>query len=357
MKIAKKCLALALTGGILLSLTACSDTTWVYDYDGMKIPSGLYIQMTMESTSSAQSHEDVDSEISDLFQQTLEGKSAKQWIIDDARELADQYVAVERKFDEMGLTLTQDDLDEISVTADNVWSYYGDLYEENGVAKSTYTTALTNAKKRDLIFNAYYGEGGLEEVSEADLKAYYEENFVNINVFTVSLNTDEDLTEDEEAENESRRASVDEYITAINNGSKSFNEVRDEFNHTYYSEMFGETHDENSTSTYDSAIVDDEESISYVKKGSTSYPEDVIEAMFNLEADGDAKAIEHEGVYYITKRYSNDNTFEEQKENVLTDMKSEDFNALLDSGAEGLDPIVNTAAVNRYDPQNIKTDV
>lgn len=353
MKVWKKALTGFLAGCLMLSMTACSDTTWVFDYDGEKIPSGVYLEMTMEAYDSAADHEDIDSEITDMFQQTLDGKNAKQWIIDEARKLADNYIAIQHKFDELGLTLSEEDLDTINAGVEMVWKSYSELYEKNGVGKNSYQLALTNGTKMQKVFDKYYAEGGLEEVSEADLKEYYNENFVNVNVFTVSLSTGDDLTDEQKADNEARLASVDEYVTTLNNGSQTFNEVRDAYYHTYMSQLFGETHDENSTTTYDSAIQEDSETIALVKKDSADYPAEVVEAMFNLTVGGDVKAIESDGVYYIVKRYSNADTFAEMKGSILSDMKAADFEALLAEWRADLNPTVNTAAVNKYDPKNI----
>ena len=107
-----------------LSLVACADTSWVYDYDGIKIPAGVYIASSMTAYAKVQSHEDFDTANEDIFAQTIDDKTAKQWILDETKKTVDGFIAVERKFDEMGLILTESDENIIETkTASTLYFY------------------------------------------------------------------------------------------------------------------------------------------------------------------------------------------------------------------------------------------
>ena len=120
MKLIKKMLAGVLAACFILSLAGCSDTTWVYRYGDVTIPSGVYINLMISAYTEAQSHEDIKSDITDFFKQTLDGKPARQWVIDRAKELCAEYVATEKKYAEMGLSLTDEEKQTLSDNVDSV---------------------------------------------------------------------------------------------------------------------------------------------------------------------------------------------------------------------------------------------
>lgn len=349
MKYLKKVLAAVVCAAMLLSMSACADTTWAFNYDGTIIPAGLYLEMTMEGYNAISSQEGYDSE-KGVMEQTIEGKSSADWIKEKAREMADQYIAVGRMFDEVGLTISDEDQATIDNSVDNNWESYSAVYEKNGVGKENYKRAVTSAWKKQALFDYYYAEGGVEEVTEETIKTYYSDNYLNLNIFSVTLASGDDLTEEQLEDNEARKASVDEYIAAINDKTKSFNEVRDSFNHTYLSGLYGETHD--SSVSYDQ-IQEDTATVSYLRKDSTQYTETLMKALLAMEIGGDAKAVEDNGTYYIVKRYDTDDTFEGMKDTILSDMKGEEFEAKIAEWTSGLNPTVNTAAINHYNPANI----
>ena len=90
MKLWKRIAAALLADCMTLPFAACSgDTSWVYDYDDIQITSGMYIAFTMSAYSQVSQQDDYDSEKS-ILDQTIEDKSATEWIRERAGALADE---------------------------------------------------------------------------------------------------------------------------------------------------------------------------------------------------------------------------------------------------------------------------
>lgn len=80
-------------------------------------------------------------------------------------------------------------------------------------------------KKYDAVYNHYFGKGGLLEISDDDLVAYYEENYSRIQYivfYTTNLDTDENgnqvSSEMSEEELAAKMAKIEECQTKINAG-------------------------------------------------------------------------------------------------------------------------------------------
>lgn len=349
MKIWKKILAAGVAAMMLLSMTACSDTTWVFDYNGTKIPSGLYIAYTMNAYASVSSQEGYDSS-KDIMKQTIDGKTAKDWIEAEAKSYCGQFIAVQNKFEELGLELTEDDQSSIDNTVSSYWPLIGATYEANGVSQSTYRKIIENGTKKTKIFDKYYdAKNGIEPVSDESLEVQFKDNYAMVNSVSISLKTGSDLSDEDKAENEKRKELAEEYLKEINEGKATFGEIEDRSMH----EIAGTEHDPDDK---DDVISKDEEERSYVKKDSTSPSEKVVKAIFELQAGGDAKLIADDSAYYIVKRYDvteDGKNFEEMRSTVLHNLKDSAFSDLIKEWADALNPGVNSAAVRKYNPKNV----
>lgn len=350
MKLLQRILAAVLVLGMSLSLTACSDTTWVVDYEGEKIPSGVYLALSMTAYAQAQTHEDIDSSIKDLMKQTLEGKAAKDWINERTLQFCNEYTAVERKFAEMSLELTEEDTRTIDSSVENTWAVFRAVYEENGVAKSSYRKVIENSQKKGLIFDAYYAADGVEPVSDEDLMVHFKENYASINMFRMAPKSGEDLSEEDQKLNDGLKAKADELVQQINEGSLTYGEALDAYNHYM-------NRNEHDSSNENDVITEDEESRTYMKKGTSNPSEKVVNAVFNeVTPDGDAKVIADGDYYYVVKRYDatkDQKNFDEMRASVLLDIKNDPFEEMVTEWGKALSYTLNDAAVKKYNPKNI----
>lgn len=249
----KKIAALGCAAAMVSSLTACGEkTTWGAVIDGVQIPAGVFIyyldtanyeaqQKLNEQTdtsadlspegAAAQSSETVTLP---LYSSQIDGVDSKQWIYDRATELMQEYAAVEAKFDEYGLTLTDDDKQSAQVYLDQIWDYAGDYYTSMGVSENSYKSIFLNSSKKQKLFETIYSEGGEKAVSDDEIKTYLDENYALINYIDVELKDGEGnlLKSDGKAE---RMEMLNSYIERYNNG-EDFAELNAEYV-TYYENL------------------------------------------------------------------------------------------------------------------------
>ena len=249
----KKIAALSCAAAMLGSLTACGEkTTWGAVIDGVQIPAGVFIyyldtanyeaqQKLNEQTdasadlspegAAAQSSETVTLP---LYSSQIDGVDSKQWIYDRATELMQEYAAVEAKFDEYGLTLSDDDKQSAQVYLDQIWDYAGDYYTSMGVSENSYKSIFLNSSKKQKLFETIYSEGGERAVSDDEIKTYLDENYALINYIDVELKDGEGnlLKSDGKAE---RMEMLNSYIERYSNG-EDFDELNAEYV-TYYENL------------------------------------------------------------------------------------------------------------------------
>ena len=249
----KKIAALGCAAAMVSSLTACGEkTTWGAVIDGVQIPAGVFIyyldtanyeaqQKLNEQTdtsadlspegAAAQSSETVTLP---LYSSQIDGVDSKQWIYDRATELMQEYAAVEAKFDEYGLTLSDDDKQSAQVYLDQIWDYAGDYYTSMGVSENSYKSIFLNSSKKQKLFETIYSEGGERAVSDDEIKTYLDENYALINYIDVELKDGEGnlLKSDGKAE---RMEMLNSYIERYKNG-EDFDELNAEYV-TYYENL------------------------------------------------------------------------------------------------------------------------
>lgn len=82
------------------------------------------------------------------------------------------YAAVETKFAELGATLEDAATSEVADSVDSMWESNGDLYEANGIGKSSLQAYLLNAQKASTILTLLYGPDGSQPVTDAEYTDY-----------------------------------------------------------------------------------------------------------------------------------------------------------------------------------------
>lgn len=249
----KKIAALGCAAAMVSSLTACGEkTTWGAVIDGVQIPAGVFIYYLDTANYEAQQklneQTDTSSDLSPegaaaqssetvtlpLYSSQIDGVDSKQWIYDRATELMQEYAAVEAKFDEYGLTLSDDDKQSAQVYLDQIWDYAGDYYTSMGVSENSYKSIFLNSSKKQKLFETIYSEGGEKAVSDDEIKTYLDENYALINYIDVELKDGEGnlLKSDGKAE---RMEMLNSYIERYNNG-EDFDELNAEYV-TYYENL------------------------------------------------------------------------------------------------------------------------
>ena len=393
-----------LTAGLLtLSLTAslagCSaDTSWAYRSANAEITSGMYIGLSIAAVQSASMVEGVDTSLS-LFDQEIEGYDGLTWVTNETEKLARQYLATEEKFLEMGLSFTEEEQAAIDNYAENYWAYVSSYYEDEGCGQTSFTKLVTNTEKQNKIFDAIYGEGGEQEVSEEELRKAYEENYVKASYFVVPL-TDDEGEKLEDSKLDARKKQAELLLERIQNG-ENFETVKADYeaseeeteeetssetaesseatesSETTESSEAAESSEttesseitESSEATESSEVAESSEATESSETAETSeteatdtseymykegsYPSLLLDALFEA-LDGDVGMTEDTNYIYIWQKQSLDDTgFEGLRSTILSQLKGEDFTALIEEWATALDMTANEPSLKKHSPKNL----
>ncbi|MBR1562139.1 MAG: hypothetical protein IJ645_02920 [Ruminococcus sp.] len=180
------------------SFTGCTDTTYAMTAGGEKINAGIYIY----NIYSEMSYRNMmlyysEGVTEDFFSQKIEGKDYAEYLSDYAMKSTKEYAAVKAKFEELDLELTKDQLKEIQESVNSAWDSQGELYEYEGISKESIKLAQQASYMRTELFNHYYGEGGEEEVSNADMESFLKDNYMRYKMITISKAAEGDENADE----------------------------------------------------------------------------------------------------------------------------------------------------------------
>lgn len=365
MSLIKKLSAVAVTSAMALSLASCGkDTTWGAKIDETELRAGIFIYYQSDAFSRAYDY--MTETDTDVMAITIDGKSTADWVNDEAVKGMQEYVAVENKFNELGLTFENKEEELAKANVEQWWEYVSEYFEGIGVSQESYLDIVINGEKKAAIFDYYYGEGGEKEVAEADIKAHLNENFARIKYIDMPLKDGEGnlLKSEDKAE---IKAMAEDYIERMKNG-EAFEDISDEYDE-YYNGLIeaaaAETTDDTTTAddntielNLDETTADTEEDDELVLLGSvTSADYPVPSASVNEKVVGDAMAvgeyqlIEEDEIYYIVYKmdlFADEEYYDYKKTDVLNELKGEEFDATIASWTESQNVVINDAAVKRY---------
>lgn len=377
----KKISAVALCSAMALSLGACGnniagpDTTYAAVIDGYKVPAGVFIAMQMnsyydaayytepvdesteteETTASTEASSETEATTTTAFtDKIIEDKPVREWINDEATKSMQEFVAVEHKFDELGLSFDDNEKEKTKVYLDSIWEYYGSNYEDAGISEDSQLLIMLNSTKKNKIFDYYYAQGGQDEISEADIRAYLDENNKRINYIKMELKDGEGNLLKSEGKDEIKSMAED-YIDRIK-GGEDFETVSREYS-DYYDKLVADaqaaeatdddTSDETADEETESSYTDNETVIS---KDGSSPSETVVTKAFESNV-GDVFLVEEDEVYYVVEvldLYADENYYSDNESTVRHQLKDDEFDQTVDSWTESQDVEINEAAYKRY---------
>ncbi len=350
----KKSRLLALFASVVmgLALTSCADTNYAMEINSQQIPAGQYILYQNLAISESQNHEDYDITLEDYWDNNLDGMPVEDWVNEKAVYIAKQVYATNELFDELGLSLSEDDLAAIEYDMET-WDEVQDGFEDLGVGESSYEAQITDTYKSSLVFAQYYAEDdGVEPIKDEDLVTYFEDDFTlyksisfsKLDAYTGTMMTEEAI--------ESVRDRADDYYKKVLENPEDIDAILEE------------------KILEDSIILDTETPVfedeavymQIAKKGEgdifESYyvSQDIEDAIFADAKIGEPSVIEDENSIYVVLRLDiNDHPeyFDILRETLLDDLKNDEFTLVLEEKAADLDVVLNDAAINRYSPKKL----
>lgn len=353
MKSIVKKLAAGVTACLCLvsALTGCysEDKAWSAKRGDDTAAIGVYIYYLSSAYSEALGK--VEDASKSVFDQEIDGKDGTQWVKDRAKESIQLMYYVDQKFDELGLTLSDDDQNQITSLTSNMWSYSSSQLNEYGIAKTSLERAYSEfIVKYQKVFETMYGKGGEKEVSDDDIRTFYEDTYTDFEYFTCSYTkTDEDgnsedMTDDEKAE---AKTDFEAYVTKIQDGDLTLEEAAEEYQKSIDSD----------TSTYQSQTVDLETNGSY-------YPDEFVEKLESMK-EGEVAYVDlpDSNKFYVIQKNSISKKCDEvladdsQRLNIIATMKNDEYSNDMEESAKKLDDITfNDSAINSYDPKMFYSD-
>ncbi len=371
----KRILAMLLVAAMALSLTACSDTSWIVKADGEPVKSGLYIYYQSEGYTEAGyklAAEDINYYYYIIYgmsylDATIGDQTVEEYANQYALDMVKQHVVVEKLFDELGLEIPAEEEALLNSQIKNQWSQYGDAMIESGVSKESFSNAIKNNKKEELIFNHYYEVGGVNGTTEDDIKSYLEDNYVRIKylTFTYAENTEDAVDETKKSE---QKALADAYLARAN-GGEAMDTLIEDYN-AYLEELEDDgTKELPNEETAETEEVEDVEEVE-AEEEPEEYPNEVI---YNIDGTtpsekfvkyvfencevGKYSLVQDDTAFYLVEKLDvleRADIYEENREAFLSALFDADFTSLLNKKADEINFVVNEASVKRYD---VKTAV
>ena len=365
------CVVLALV--IALSAASCSlSKQYAYEKDDIKLPIGVYIYYLYNAYNSAQSY----AQKSDLYDSATgkydgkksflkmeitddDGKTAvaEDWIKDKAAEDTKTAVAIQTKFNDLGCTLDQTEIDSTQSYYKSYWDQsYSEMLEPYGISfDSFFLAGYTLPAMESEAFKAEYGTGGPSAVSDEELTKYFKDNYTSYKYFSANLYTTETAENtDGSAETASENIPLsadkiaeyqkdfDSYATTLSDGG-SYADVVAEYMKKYAVEEDPTTEnvediDEESTDEIMKTILD-------MKDG---------QAMTVVIGDDDTTKqiylVYREPIENQVEAYTDP---EQHKNDVLSAMKHEEFDEMLKKLAEEMN-ITLSSACDSYKPSRFE---
>ncbi len=339
MKKVTKWLAGVLCGVMMLSFAGCSDTTWVLQYGDDIITSGVYLGYLVQGYNDA--IDLVTEEKANFWNSTVEESNAVDWVRDYALQYAKEDLAVRAKAVEYGIALDEDDESTLDSMVSYYWSSYQESYEENGIYETSFRTLLEASSLYEKVFTYYYGEDGIEPISDEELLNYLDSDYLKYKYIELSILDDDgnDLSDEEKAEVYTK---AEGYVERLNAG-----EAIDTLMNEYDLEVGNITEDE----------VSDEETEYYYASVEDREDDDFTDQLFE-QAEVDVPIIiETDDSYCVVLRAAMDATdVETYYDSILQNYKAEEFADIVDSWVSEMDITVNNAAVRRYTPKKLKIE-
>lgn len=342
MNLFKKITAGLLSAATLVSFAGCSgsDTSWTYKLGDYTVTSGMYVGLSLTAYQEAQALEGFDASKTP-FDQQLEGEDGLKWVTDEAESLARNYLAIEQKFDEMGLTVDEESQKAIDANAEAYYNYLDQIYgyADKGFGLESYKKLQLNQYKSSSIFNKTYGKGGSEEVSDEELKDFFYSDYAK--VFYIPVKTTE--TAEDGTQSNRDQADIDadiEMLTQRLEAGDDFQAILDDY-------FAGEETIPTASQYY-----------AIVKKGDSQTPQAILDFAFDSEIGEVGTSIDSTASFILKKMdiTESEEDFTNNRDNILSALKSEEFNARIDEWGNAIEPEKNEKALSKHSPKNIKIE-
>ena len=340
------------TAAMLISASGCSDTSWSFKTKNKTFTNGGWIYYTYAALNDAIDKIDEDSDSSfditkdDITKKKIEKKDALDWIYDNAKEKAIEYLTVEKLCNDNKLKA---DKDEIKTMKDNYQSFfdsgYMGIYEQLGISADTFTDIYGTYNLRyEQLFDFIYGEGGSKEIPDDEISKYFTENYTSYYYIPYSFKTTDEDGNETDVDDETK----DKVITDFAKYAKELNEGKttDDIDTEYKEDFEVET----SPSVKATTIMSD----ANVPEDLQKIIEDLGDKKATVKTIDDTHYLVYKGSISEEAKALIDGTSENTTvtaDTIRHKMKDDEFEKYVDSEEKKLKYEMNDACISRYTVQ------
>ncbi len=128
----------------------------------------------------------IDNEVYAYFEDLYDGNE------NEITKAISRYVTINSEFAKRNLKLTPVQKSNLSLRVDDLWHLYGVHYTKKDISRQTIYKIETSKVYEERLLDYYYGQGGVEPVSEETIKKHFKSNYIAISFATGYLfNIDE----------------------------------------------------------------------------------------------------------------------------------------------------------------------
>jgi hypothetical protein len=359
---------------IFALLTSCSNVSYIATIENEKLPVGpyaFYAYYTRDNYQSNLSYYGVTDFTSALTEQAdSSGVKLYDYIMKETKSSYIQHLITERKFEEYGLSLTDDQKAALDETFQKSW------IDSNGIEKFTEickTLELTSAEFKEMISVSYknaqlmehlFGEGGSYEITEEELRNKYADGYERFRYIAISkvdasgnmLTTDELIAKQALVDDAYQKAlDGEDFGTLISEYSDDYLKITDDLT----DEQKAAYEASNKQACEDGLVIDKNGIFNYEYYVYYNYVIDsnIVNAVFaDTMANGDVKSIELSTAFWIIQKCDKnekEDYFESKRSLIYNEIASPIIEELFTKWENELLITFNDAAVNKYDPRKI----
>ncbi len=349
MKGLKKVTCGLLAAAMAAGMTGCMDASWIVKSDETKIPAGVYTANLLQNY--------IYGYMLGGGSAYLEGEGIKEELVNGAKEYTETILAYQKKANELGLALTEEEKTSINESVEEEWTNYGALYEANRVSEDAVRMTHEISILSNKVFTAIYGEGGEKEVPVEELRSIYDENYLKAGLMIFSKPTKTELsseaTEEEKKEvEETYNNSMEELKTEVDQWVKNADNIMNTQGLTFNDVIIA--YDFENTPIDDNSDINVGDRYAYIDKTDDTIPPEVIKHLETAEFNA-VEVVETEEYFVICCRQdgANDESFESIRDTILYDLKGEEMMAMMDEYIAAMNVVYNDAAMKRFDPSKL----
>lgn len=190
-------------GAIFSSCQISNSTQYAATYSGGQIPTGVYELYCLNNASNTVVNEisQTDPELlqngEDVYNINFNGKLIEDLIVERAKTEMQMHVGADKLFEELKLNLTDEQKDFLE-QRENDYEGGAERLQELGISKESVLAYAENDQKRQVLFDYYYGENGKNRPKDEELKKYFDNNYLKLSIRPFRYGTDENKEKSKE---------------------------------------------------------------------------------------------------------------------------------------------------------------